>query len=278
MSLSLERRTFLTGVAASVGYAVLTQPVNAQAITTDTDGISVGMVQLTASDGAALPAYVAHTNAPGPLPVVLVVQEVFGLHDYIRDICRRLAKAGYFAIAPDLYFRQGDATTITDMKALMAIVSSVDDGQVKNDLDTALAWTLANGGDPNRTAITGFCWGGRQAWLYAEQTPSLKAAAAWYGPLTTAQLPFQPHNPIDQVANLKVPTLGLYGAKDKNIKVDDVEALRTALATSGSGSQIIVYPDAGHGFHADYRPTYNQKDAEDGWVKMLAWFKAHGVA
>jgi len=278
MSLTLERRTFLMGAAASVGYAAITQPVRADAIVTDTDGISVGMVGIAASDGAQMPAYVAHINGPGPLPVVLVVQEVFGLHDYIRDICRRLAKFGYYAIAPDLYFRQGDATTITDMKALMALVGSVDDTQVKNDLDSAFAWMLANGGDPNRTAITGFCWGGRQTWLYAEQTPSLKAAAAWYGPLKAAKLPFQPHNPIDMVAKLKVPTLGLYGGKDGLNPMDDVEALRTALANGTSGSQIVVYPNAGHAFHADYRPDYIPTDAIDAWQKMLAWFKSHGVA
>lgn len=277
---AIDRRVFLSAVAAaaSVGYAVLTQPATAAAITTDTTGITGGMVTLKASDGVDLPAYVAKPDHAGPYPVVLVVQEIFGLHDYIRDICRRLAKLGYMAIAGDLYVRQGDATKITDMDVLFStIVNKVADDQVLADIDTTLAWALANGGDKDRVGITGFCWGGRQAWLYAEQRPTLKAAAAWYGLLGFAKPPLRPHNPIDLAAGLRVPTIGLYGGADKGIPIEQIEQLRKALKANPVDTDIIVYPGVGHAFHADYRPSYNEAAAKDAWAKMLAWFDAHGL-
>jgi carboxymethylenebutenolidase len=211
--------------------------------------------------------------------VVLVVQEIFGVHAYIRDVCRRLAKAGYLAIAPDLYIRQGDASGISDIPKLMAeIVSKVPDEQVIDDLNAAAGWAAAHGGDGTRMAITGFCWGGRIVWMFAAHNPKLKAGVAWYGGLARPVTPLSPQHPIDIAATLTVPVLGLYGGADTGISVGSVEQMQAALTVAGSLSSIHLYPDTPHGFHADYRPTYRQEQAEDGWQRMLAWFKQHGGA
>jgi carboxymethylenebutenolidase len=209
---------------------------------------------------------------------VLVVQEIFGLHEYIRDVARRLAKLGYLAIAPDLYFRQGDATTYTDTEALRAdIVNKVPDEQVMADLDACYAWSREAGGDPARLGITGFCWGGRITWLYAAHQSRLKAAVAWYGKLTGPKNALQPRQPLDVSGQLKAPVLGLYGSEDPSIPMPQVEELRGDLKKANSASQVLVYPGAPHAFHADYRPSYRPEAAEDGWQRMKAWFAQNGL-
>jgi len=205
------------------------------------------------------------------------VQEIFGLHEHIKDVCRRLAKAGYLAIAPDLYKRQGDPRQITEIPKIMSdIVSKVPDAQVMADLDGALKWAAANGGDAGKAGITGFCWGGRIVWLYAAHNASLKAGAAWYGMISRGFSADAP-TALSVAPNLTVPVIGFYGGQDQGIPQTDVTALKDALAQGKSGSSINVYADAGHGFNADYRPSYNEKDATDAWAKMLAWFKDHGA-
>jgi carboxymethylenebutenolidase len=247
-------------------------------IITDSNGLAAGEVSISVNDGA-MPAYRAMPEGGSNLPVVLVVQEIFGVHEHIKDVCRRLAKAGYLAIAPDLYRRQGDATRISDIPQLVAeIVSKVPDGQVMSDLDATAAWAEAHGGDGRRMAVTGFCWGGRIVWMYAAHNRKLRAGAAWYGGLVRPVTPLTPTHPIDIAATLSVPVLGLYGGADTGISVDSVEQMQTALKAAGSASSIHLYPDTPHGFHADYRPTYRNEQAEDGWQRMLTWFKRHGAA
>lgn len=270
-------------VIKPIGYAAAVSPPSASAINTDLAGITGGMISLTAADGSTLPAYAAAPekagpNGDGPHPVVLVVQEIFGVHEYIKDTCRRLAKLGYIAIAPELYVRQGDPTAIADIPTLFTeIVSQVPDAQVFADLDTCLDWALANGGDAARVGITGFCWGGRVTWLYAAHSDRLKAGVAWYGKVEPAVAPLQPVRPIDVAAALKAPVLGLYGGEDHGIPLDGVERMKAALSGASVDTDIIVFPTAGHAFHADYRPSYDAAIAADGWSKMLAWFAAHGV-
>jgi len=271
-----QRRQFLGTMIAS-GFALAVQPISAATIHTDSEGLLTGSAAIPVKDGS-LPIYFARPNRAGPLPVVLVVQEVFGVHEHIQDLCRRLAKAGYLAIAPELYFRQGDPRKYPDITQLLSqVVNKVPDEQVLADLDATLAWAAASGGDAKRAAITGFCWGGRIVWLYAVHNPNLRAAAAWYGRLAGDNTPLTPHNPIDLVASLQVPVLGLYGGKDSSIPVDNVEKMQGLLKAAGNPSRLIVYPEAGHGFNADYRPSYNEAAAKDGWTKMLAWFAAHGA-
>jgi len=271
-----QRRQFL-GVMIASGFALAVQPVSAATIHTDSEGLLTGSVAIPSS-GDSLPAYFARPNRAGPLPIVLVVQEVFGVHEHIQDLCRRLAKVGYLAVAPELYFRQGDPRQYPDISQLLSqVVSKVPDEQVLSDLDATLAWAGANGGDVKRAAITGFCWGGRIAWLYAAHNPTLRAAAAWYGRLAGERTPLTPQQPLDLVASLQVPVLGLYGGKDSSIPVDTVEQMQGLLKAAGNQSTLIVYPEAGHGFNADYRPSYNQAAATDGWSKMLTWFATHGA-
>lgn len=267
-----------TPASSSPSYAAAVRPANTLAvIKTDTTGLAVDDVKITTSTGM-LPAYRAAPDRPGPHPVVLVVQEIFGLHEYIRDVARRLAKLGYLAIAPDLYFRQGDATGYTDIDALRAeIVSRVPDEQVMADLDACYAWSRGAGGDPARLGITGFCWGGRITWLYAAHQPRLKAAVAWYGKLTGPKNALQPRQPLDLSGELKAPVLGLYGGEDPSIPMAQVEELRGDLKKAHSASQVLVYPGAPHAFHADYRPSYRPEAAEDGWQRMKAWFAQHGL-
>ncbi len=275
-SADLTRRSFVvTSLAA--GFALAVQPVSAQTITTDSSGLAAGEVQVPVS-GGQIPAYRAMPDSGGPFPTVLVVHEIFGVHEHIQDLCRRLAKVGYFAVAPLLFAREGDVTKITDNDQLMAVVKSTPDSQVASDLDATVAWAKSTGkADTNRLAITGFCWGGRQVWLYAAHNHDVKAAAAWYGVLDWPKSDKAPANPMDLVSQIDVPVLGLYGGQDAGIPRDHIEALRNALKSAGKQSDIIVYPNAGHGFNADYRPSYRPAEAKDAWQNMLDWFKAHGV-
>lgn len=272
-----SRRDFLNS-AVGVGFALAVQPIAASAILTDGDGLSAGAVEIPTGP-AVMPGYMAKpATAGGPLPVVLVVQEIFGVHEHIRDLCRRLAKAGYLAVAPELYFRQGDPSKVASIGELLSgLVSKVPDSQVLADLDATLAWAGGHGGDVKRAAVTGFCWGGRQAWLYAAHNPALKAVAAWYGRLQGEAGANTPRQPLDVVAQLHAPVLGLYGGLDKGIPLESVGKMKAALRAAGKPSEIVVYPEADHGFNADYRPTYNAAAAADAWRRMLQWFKQHGV-
>jgi carboxymethylenebutenolidase len=271
------RRGFVATLVAG-GFAAAVQPVCAQSvIQTDSSGLSAGTVEIAVKD-AMMPAYRAQPAGAGPFPVVMVVQEIFGVHEYIRDVCRRLAKLGYLAVAPELYFRQGDPTKISGIQEILdRIVSRVADAQVLADLDACAAWAGKNGGDGARLAITGFCWGGRITWLYAAHNPGLKAAVAWYGRIDGVSSALNPRQPLDIAGELKAPVLGLYGGKDQGISLEDVDAMRQALKKAGSPSEIVVYPDAGHAFHADYRPSYRKDAADDGWKRLQAWLKSNGM-
>ena len=274
--LEITRREMLVTTLAS-GFALAVQPVSAETITTDAQGLTAGEVRIRVTDGE-IPGYRAMPAKGRKFPVVLVVQEIFGVHEHIKDLCRRFAKAGYLAIAPELYARQGDVSKITEIKDLMPIVSSVPDAQVMSDLDATVAWTGASGGNGKRVAVTGFCWGGRIVWLYAAHSSALKAGVAWYGRIDGTRTNLQPTFPIDVAGELKAPVLGLYGGLDKGIPLGDVEKMRAALAAAKSKSEIVVYPQAEHGFNADYRPSYNAAAARDGWKKALAWFRRYGAA
>jgi carboxymethylenebutenolidase len=274
----LTRREMLVTTLA-VGFAAATLPVRADTvITTDTDGLTAGEVKIPVTDGE-IPAYRAMPASGGPFAVVLVVQEIFGVHEHIKDVCRRFAKAGYLAIAPELYARQGDVSTMTDYKEIFAqVVSKVPDAQVMSDLDAAVAWAGKSGsGDVKRVGVTGFCWGGRITWLYAAHNPNLRAGVAWYGRLAGVATELQPKYPLDIAAQLKAPVLGLYGGKDQGIPLTDVEKMSAAIKAARGASRIAVFPEAGHGFHADYRPSYREQDAKDGWRECLAWFREHGM-
>ena len=274
---TLTRREILvTSLAA--GFALAVQPVSADTITTDTEGLTAGEVRIPAK-GGEIPGYRAMPAKGTTFPVVLVVQEIFGVHEHIRDLCRRFAKQGYVAVAPELYARQGDVSKISDWKRIMSdVVAKVPDEQVMADLDAATAWAgKSSKGDPKKLAVTGFCWGGRITWLYAAHNPDLKAGVAWYGRLTGERTPLQPKYPIDVVAQLKAPVLGLYGGQDQGIPLTDVEQMRSALEKAGKPSKIVVFPAAPHGFLADYRPSYQPKEAADAWAQCLAWFRQHGV-
>jgi carboxymethylenebutenolidase len=274
---ALTRRGFVvTSLAA--GFALAVQPVSAETIVTDSNGLTVGEVKIPVSDGE-IPGYRAMPAEGGPFATVLVVQEVFGVHEHIKDICRRLAKAGYFAVAPALYARQADVSQLSNIDDILKVVAKVPEAEVASDLDATVAWAASTGkADTARLGITGFCWGGRQVWLYAEHNPKVKAAVAWYGPLQRPTNAMMPVNPIDQVAGLQVPVLGLYGGADDGIPMDQIKAMQAALKAADKPSEIVVYPDTPHGFNADYRPSYRPEQAKDGWKRMLAWFKDHGVA
>lgn len=271
----LNRRAFVTTLAAA-GFALAVQPVQAQTvITTDTTGLDTGDTTIKVGD-ADLPLFFAKPEGGSALATVLVVQEIFGVHEYIKDVCRRLAKEGYLAIAPELFFRQGDPSTIDNVgEILQAIVSKVPDAQVMSDLDACAGWAAANGGDPDRLAITGFCWGGRVTWLYSAHNPALKAGVAWYGRVDGVPTDNTPRHPVDIADALNAPVLGLYGGQDQGISLDDVEMMRDELSRAGKPSEIFVYPDAPHAFHADYRSSYRAEEAADGWKRMLAWFSEH---
>jgi len=275
---ALTRREMLV-TSLAVGFAAAALPVRADTvITTDSGGLTAGEVKIPVPDGE-IPAYRAMPESGGPFPVVLVVQEIFGVHEHIKDVCRRFAKEGYLAVAPELYARQGDVSKLTDYREIFAqVVSKVPDAQVMGDLDAAVAWAGKSGsGDAARVAVTGFCWGGRITWLYAAHSPSVKAGVAWYGRLAGQSTELQPRYPIDLVDELKAPVLGLYGGQDQGIPLEDVEKMRAALKAAGKPSEIVVFPDSPHGFHADYRPSYRAADARAGWEQCLAWFRRHGV-
>jgi carboxymethylenebutenolidase len=274
-STQVSRRAAMAGSAAFAGYALAAQPVSASTIVTDTAGIEAGMITLP-SAGLAMNAYRARPAGKRNLPVILVVQEVFGLHEWVKDMVRRYAKAGYYAIAPDLYQRQGDATKVSDFKLLFAnIVSKVPDMQVMVDLDATAAFAGKDGGNAAKLGITGYCWGGRITWLYAAHNPKLKAGVACYGRLVGAPTPLQPKNPIDLVPAINPPVLGLYGALDKGISAADVAAMNAALVAAHKPSTVKTFAGADHGFLADYRPSYNEVAAREGWAQGLAWFKRH---
>ena len=275
-----SRRTALK-VALGVGYAASAMPIMAQtAIKTSSDGLKSGEITYEVN-GFKVPAYYAMPAGKTNCPVVLVVQEIFGVHEYIADTCRRFAKAGYLAIATEFFARQGDPTQYGEIGKLIAeVVNKVPDAQVMADLDGAVKWAGANGGDLSKVAVTGFCWGGRITWLYAAQGP-VKAGVAWYGRLVGAPNELQPKHAVDLAANLRAPVLGLYGEKDTGIPLDTVDKMKAALATGNAASkasQFVIYPDAPHAFHADYRPSFRKEAAEDGFKRCLDWFKANGVA
>ena len=260
------------------GFTLATTRVEAQAIHTDSTGIEAGEVKIPVADGT-LPGYSARPTGAGPFPIVLVIEEIFGVHEYIKDTCRRLAKAGYVAVAPELYARIADLSTMTDASAIVRdVISKAPDAQVMSDLDAAAAWAAANRGDPARLAVTGFCRGGRNTWLYDAHNPALKAAVAWYGPVGGTPSAIQPKTAADVAAQLHAPLLGLYGGQDAGIPVDAVKAAAAQAKAAGKTVEIVVFPDAPHGFHADYRPSYRKADAEEGWAKMLNWFKMNGAA
>jgi carboxymethylenebutenolidase len=250
-------------------------------IKTDTNGLTVGEVTIPVGD-FKMPAYRAAPAAKTNAPVVLVVSEIFGVHEHIADVARRFAKAGYFAIAPELFVRQGDASSYGEIAKLMSeVVSKVPDAQVMGDLDASVAWAKTQGADTAKLAITGFCWGGRITWLYDTHNPAVKAAVAWYGRLVGQGNALQPTNPVELTGKINGPVLGLYGGADSGIPLDTVEKMKTALAGGSAAakkSEFVVYPGAPHAFNADYRPSYRKEAADDGWKRCLAWFKANGVA
>ena len=272
------RRAFVTATIGAGFAAAVAPAIGSSVIQTDSSGLEAGETRIRAGDIDML-AYYAKPQGGRQLPVVLLVQEIFGLHEHIRDLVRRLGKAGYLAIAPNLYQRQGDPTVVKDINQLVQdIVAKVPDAQVFRDLDAAAVWAGANGGDINKLAVTGFCWGGRITWLYSAYSPAVKAGVAWYGRLVGKANPLQPLYPVDVAAQLHAPVLGLYGEADGGIPLDSVEKMRAALKAAGKPSEIIVYPKAPHGFNADYRPSYVSEFAADGWQRMLAWFRQNGVS
>jgi carboxymethylenebutenolidase len=284
--LHLNRRGFMATTAAStvgIGFAAAVQPVQAQtAIQTDTAGLRSGQVNLVGKDGFNFAAYVAAPEGKANLPVVVVFSEIFGVHEHIADVCRRFAKLGYLAIAPEYFSRAGDAQKQPDMAKLMSdIVSKTPDAQVMSDTDIALAWAQSNGGS-DKVAVTGFCWGGRMTWLYTAHNPKVKAGAAWYGRLVGAPSANFPAHPVDLAGKLNAPVLGLYGGVDTGIPLDTVEKMETALKAAGTAaaksSHIHVYDQSPHAFHADYRPSYRKADAQAAWERTLAFFKANGVS
>lgn len=274
-STGLQRRHVLTGGAFAAGFAAACRPIASSAVQTPGDGLKEETVSIRASDGFAMPAFVARPASGKPAPVIVVVHEIFGVHEWIRDMCRRFAREGYYAIAPDLFARHGDATKVADFKQLVGtIVSKASDAQVMTDVDTTYVWAATHGGDGERRGITGFCWGGRVVWLYAAHSAALKAGVAFYGRLVSDKTALQPLSAIEEVGKLKAPVLGQYGALDKGIPVADIEAMRAALKKAGKSppDAITVHQGADHGFMADYRPSYNEAAAKQAWSETLAWF------
>ncbi|HME23006.1 MAG TPA: dienelactone hydrolase family protein [Acetobacteraceae bacterium] len=273
----LARRGFVMTSLIS-GFTLATQRVEAQAIQTDTTGLDAGETQVPVKDGN-LPAYYARPATGTGFPVVLVNEEIFGVHEYIKDVCRRFAKLGYMAVAPEIYARIADLSKMTDSQQILRdVISKKPDAELYSDLDATLAWAAQNKGSATAIAETGFCRGGRTTWLYATHNPNLKAAAAWYGPIKTATNEIQPKAVLDVADQLKCPLLGLYGGQDTGILIADVLDAEAKAKAARKTVEIVDYTDAPHGFHADYRPSYRQADAEDGWKRMLAWFSRYGVA
>jgi carboxymethylenebutenolidase len=273
----LSRRKFVATVSA--GFALAALPLAAQTdqtIKTDANGLEAGDIKIPVKDGE-LPAYRAMPASKGNHPVVLVVHEIFGLNEHTRDICRRFAKLGHEAIAPDLFHRQGDVSKLP-MQQLFQMMGKVDDALVMSDLDTAVAWAAKNHGNTKKLGITGFCWGGRIVWLYAAHNPAVKAGVAWYGPVgASSGNPLQPKGPLDIAPTLKTPILGLSGAKDQMVKPESIERMKEVLKQAGNPSEFVIYPNSGHGFFADFRQGYDQEAAQDGWKRMQDWFKKHGA-
>ncbi|HEX6722506.1 MAG TPA: dienelactone hydrolase family protein [Burkholderiaceae bacterium] len=276
-----SRRAFVRTSVGS-GFAAAAMPICAQTvIKTDTNGLIAGEVTIPVGD-FKMPAYRAAPARKANAPVVLVVSEIFGVHEYIADVARRFAKAGYFAIAPELFVRQGDAGSYGEISKLVAeVISKVPDAQVMGDLDATAAWARSQGANAGKLAVTGFCWGGRITWLYSAHNPAIKAGVAWYGRLVGSGNALQPTHPVELASQLKGPMLGLYGSADAGIPLETVNRMKDALASGSAAarkSEFVIYRDAPHGFHADYRPTFRNEPAEDGWKRCLAWFKANGVA
>ncbi|MEH2359375.1 dienelactone hydrolase family protein [Nostoc sp.] len=273
----VTRRKFIATATLATGFALAVQPISAGVITTNAKGLVAGAVKIPVKDGE-IPAYRAAPATGENFPIVLVIQEIFGVHEHIQDITRRFAQLGYLAIAPELFIRQGDVSKLSSIDEIRPIVAKVPDAQVLSDLDATVHWAVKSAkGNPDKLAITGFCWGGRIIWLYAAHNPKVKTGVAWYGRLVGDATQLQPQNPIDIASKLTVPILGLYGGKDTGIPINTVEQMRDRLKESSSKSEIIVYPDAPHAFFADYRPSYREKEAKEGWKRLLAWFKKHGV-
>ncbi|AMO98606.1 prolyl oligopeptidase family protein [Collimonas arenae] len=278
LSGEVDRRTFLK-TTLGTGFAAAVMPVTAQTvIKTDAVGLTAGALEIQ-QNGLSVPIYRAQPEGKTNLPVVLVISEIFGVHEHIADIARRFAKLGYLAIAPDLFIRQGNPAAFASIPELYKnVISKVPDDQVMGDIDACVAWAKENGGNVDKLAITGFCWGGRITWLYASHNPKVKVAAAWYGGLVGERNELTPKQPVDIAPTLKVPVLGLYGGKDQGITQEHVAQMKEALAKGSSKSEFVVYPNSGHAFNADYRPSYVEADAKDGWKRVLAWFRAHGVS
>jgi len=259
------------------GFTLAVDRVEAQTITTDTNGLDAGDTKIPTTDGD-LPAYYARPAKGTHFPIVIVNEEIFGVHEHIKDLCRRLAKAGYLAVATEYYARIGDLSKMTDIPTIIKdVISKAPDAQYLSDADSTINWAGKNKGDLRHVAVTGFCRGGRQTWLIAENNPRVKAAVAWYGPVLNPTSDIQPKTATDMAANLKCPLLGLYGGQDQSIKPDDVHAAEAKAKAAGKTVDIVIYPDAPHGFNADYRPSYRKDAAEDGWKRMLAWFAKYGV-
>lgn len=276
-SYPMARRGMVMGGLIS-GFTLATTRVDAQAIHTDAAGLDAAEIRIPVGDGE-LPGYAAMPQGAGPFPTVLVIEEIFGVHEYIRDTCRRLAKLGYLAVAPELYARIADLSKMTDAGQIVRdVISKAPDAQVLSDLDATAAWAASHKGDATRLAVIGFCRGGRDTWLYAAHNPHLRAAVAWYGPIGGPTSPIQPRTATDVAPELKCPLLGLYGGQDQGIPVDAVQAAAAKARAAGKTVEVVVYPDAPHGFHADYRPSYRAADAQDGWQRMLAWFRQYGAA
>jgi carboxymethylenebutenolidase len=270
-----RRGMMMTGLIS--GFTLAVNRVEAQTITTDTNGLVVGDTKIPTSDGD-LPAYYAHPAKGTKFPVVVVIEEIFGVHEHIADICRRLAKVGYLAVATEYYARIGDLSKMSDSSTIFKdVISKAPDARFLSDVDSTITWAGKNKGDVAHVAVTGFCRGGRQTWLVAENSKRVKAAVAWYGPVNTPKTDIQPKTAIDDADQLKCPLLGLYGGQDTGIKMDDVHAAEAKAKAAHKTVEIVIYPDAPHGFNADYRPSYRKDAAEDGWKRMLAWFAAHGV-
>jgi carboxymethylenebutenolidase len=274
----LSRREFMTAAgAAAAGYTLAAGPVRAEAIRTDTVGLTAGDAKIAVS-GGKMPAYFAKPEGVSDPPVILVAMEVFGLHEYIKDVVRRLAKLGAFAAAPDYYFRAGvDLTKITDFKDLMPIVNAKPDTELVTDLDATVAWAKSQGGDTSRLGIVGFCRGGRTVWVYAAHSKMLKAGVAFYGSLVDSKNPVWPKSPLQLAPEMKAPVLGLYGEADQSIPVSQVEEMKEALKAASKTAEFKIYPGAPHAFHADYRPSYRKEAAEDAWKRMIEWFKTYKV-
>ena len=276
-TIGVTRRSLLVSTL-TIGFALAVRPTWSATIVTDSTGLTAGEIKIP-TDTGEIPGYRAMPSEGRAFPAVLVVQEIFGVHEHIKDVCRRLAKSGYLAVAPELYGRQGDVSSLSEIDEIRKIVAKVPDAQVMTDLDATVGWIKASGdGNVEKLGVTGFCWGGRIVWLYAAHSAQVKAGVAWYGRLAGKANELQPAHPLDMAASLKAPVLGLYGGGDQGIPLETVEQMKQALRAADSPSTIIVYPDTPHAFYADYRSSYRKEAAEDGWRRLLAWLKEHGVA